>query len=73
MGRPRLGRLRGRCGRRRTSCLRIGVVIGGDDAVAEGAIDALLDQADYMDENGKFPAEDELAGYERNWPAAARV
>jgi hypothetical protein len=44
--------------------LRIGVVVGGDDEVAEGAIGALLDQADYMDENGEFPAEDELAGYD---------
>ena len=34
----------------------------GDDEVTEGAIDALLDQADCMDENGEFPAEDELAG-----------
>ena len=44
--------------------LRIGVVIGGDDEVSEGAIDALLDQADYMNENGEFPAADELAGYD---------
>ena len=44
--------------------LRIGMAIGGDDEVAEGAIDALLDQADYMNENGEFPAADELAGYD---------
>ena len=36
----------------------------GDDEVTEGAIDALLDRADYMDESGGFPAEDGLAGYD---------